>query len=60
MTDTADTQQAGEQAGEQPGEQTGEQQGEISAGLYVVGQNVELAQIPSDAEDEPTGTEETA
>jgi hypothetical protein len=56
MTDTADTQQAGEQ----PGEQTGEQQGEISAGLYVVGQNVELAQIPSDAEDEPTGTEETA
>jgi hypothetical protein len=45
MTDTSDSGQAGEQ------------QGEIAAGLYVVSQNVELAQIPADAEDEPAAQE---
>jgi hypothetical protein len=52
MTDTSDTGQSGEQQGEQ--------QGQIAAGLYVVSQNVELAQIPSDAEEEPAGEEEMA
>jgi hypothetical protein len=42
MTETSDT----------------EQQGQITAGLYVVSQSVELAQIPADAEDEPAADEQ--
>jgi hypothetical protein len=61
MTDTSQAGQYTGQPDQPPGDQAGEQtdgpKGQIAAGLYLVSQNVELAQIPADAEDEPAGEE---